>query len=177
MMVLLPCIKILKYIVYAGRISKEKGVEELISAYLKIKDAKFLLKIIGTGPELDYLKNKFNQKKVQFLGQKSNSETLKIIYNSTAVVTATKLLEGQPMLLCEASSLGIPSVFPNNGGIAEFFPENYKLKFNQSDYIDLGEKLNLLSNEDLLKKVGIENKNHINEYLQEDRLMKIVENI
>jgi len=52
-----------------------------------------------------------------------------------------------------------------------------KLKFNQSDYIDLGEKLKLLSNEDLLKKVGIENKNYINDYLQEDRLMKIVENI
>ena len=166
-----------KYIVYAGRVSREKGVEELINSYLKINSTEFTLKIIGIGPQLEYLKNKYKQKNVEFLGQKSNNETLKIIYNSIAVVTATKLLEGQPMLLCEASSLGVPSVFPDNGGISEFFPDKYKLKFNQNDYIDLCEKLKYLSNEDLLKKIGIENKNHINKYLQEDRLKKIVESI
>ena len=71
-----------KYIVYAGRVSKEKGVEELINSYLKINSTEFTLKIIGIGPQLEYLKNKYKQKNVEFLGQKSNNETLKIIYNS-----------------------------------------------------------------------------------------------
>ena len=41
-----------------------------------------------------------------------NLETLNFISTSVAVITATKLYEGQPTLLCEASLLGVPSIFP-----------------------------------------------------------------
>ena len=53
---------------------------------------------------------------IEFLGEVEN-ESSKIIKNSRAVVTATGLFE--PTLLCEASTLGVPSVF-QNGGIGEF---------------------------------------------------------
>ena len=80
------------------------------------------------------LKNKYSKNNIEFLGLIPNKESLKIIENSIAVITATKLYEGQPMLLCEASSLGVPSIFPNFGGISEFFPENNKLAFEQFNY-------------------------------------------
>ena len=54
-----------------------------------------------------------------------NKKVLNEIKDAKAIVTATKLLEGQPTLLCEASSLGIPSIFPRTGGISEFFPQSY----------------------------------------------------
>lgn len=164
-----------KYIVYAGRISKEKGVEDLIIQFLKIKNKEFSLKLIGIGPIFEELKNKFQSHKVNFLGQMSNEETIKILLNSKAVVTATKLLEGQPTLLCEASLLGVPSIFPENGGISEFFPKNYKLSFKKDNYEDLLVKLNLLSNEKLLIKVGNENKNFIEKYLQDSKLKTIID--
>ena len=60
----------------------------------------------------------------------SNSDVLNLIQNSISTVTSASLFEGQPTLLCEASSLGVPSIFPNSGGIVEFFPKDYGLSFN-----------------------------------------------
>ena len=90
------------YIVYSGRISKEKGLEELIDSFLNSELSNLSLKILGNGPLLNYLKNKYPQSNVEFLGEVDNTQSLEIIKNSTAVVTATKLYEGQPTLLCEA---------------------------------------------------------------------------
>ena len=77
-----------KYIVYAGRVSKEKGVEELINSYLKINSTEFTLKIIGIGPQLEYLKNKYKQKNVEFLGQKSNKKFTDKFLREALVVSA-----------------------------------------------------------------------------------------
>ena len=57
------------------------------------------------------------------------------------------------MLLCEASELGVPSIFPNFGGISEFFPENNQLAFEQFNYVDLLKKMKLLSDDKLLTNV------------------------
>ena len=113
---------------------------------------------------------KFESLNVHFLGELSNEKTLKIISNSRAVVTATKLLEGQPTLLCEASAYGVPSIFPKTGGISEFFPNNYKLSFNQFDYDDLLTKLKLLLDENFLKDIGSNNKKFLSSYLNEDSI-------
>ena len=103
---------------------------------------------------------KFNE--IEFMGQISNKDTKLIISNAKAVVTATKLFEGQPTLLCEASSLGIPSVFPRFGGIEEFFPEDVKLSFEQFNYEDLKLKMKLIDSSDFINE-GKSNKNYFNE--------------
>ena len=121
---------------YAGRISTEKGVEDLIESFLRSELNNFRLKILGDGPDLRRLNEKYSDKRIIFYGQKSNDEVLEIIKNSKAVVTATRLYEGQPTLLCEASGFGVPSIFPLTGGINEFFPSNYILGFEQFDYSD-----------------------------------------
>ena len=165
------------YIVYAGRISEEKGVEELIETFIKtdLKDLK--LKIIGKGPNLDSLKETYQNIQIEFIGEKTNKEVLNIISNSRAVVTATKLYEGQPTLLCEASSLGVPSIFPDTGGIKEFFPEKYQLAFEQFNYEDLKNKLLLLNNKEEIKLIGKQNYQYINEHLNNNKLRKIFKGI
>ena len=47
----------------------------------------------------------FELKNVTFLDELNNSETLKIISKARAVVTATRMYEGQPRLLSEALSM------------------------------------------------------------------------
>ena len=139
------------YALYAGRIDSSKGVDLLIDAWLNSKMKDIRLKIIGEGDLLKLLVSKYSNEKIEFLGNISNVEAIKEIKNSRAVLTATKMYEGQPRLLAEASSMGIPSIFPNFGGMAEYFPSNYLLSFEQYNYKDLIEKINLLQDKKLLE--------------------------
>ena len=160
------------YIVYAGRISEEKGIEELIKAFLDANLSNLTLKIIGNGPSINYLKKKYIGKSVEFINEISNTDVLDIISKSKGVITATKLYEGQPTLLCEASTLGVPSFFPESGGIAEFFPKDYDLSYKQFDYVDLQNKLKILNNLEALTNQGKKNKEFISNYLDEQILVE-----
>ena len=149
------------YIIYAGRISKQKGVEELILSFLEADTHSLKLKIVGDGPTLDSLKEKYKNPRIDFLGLRKNSEVIELIKRSKAVVSATKLYEGQPTLLCEASLLGKPSIFPDFGGIPEFFKNDYPFKFEQYNYQELTKKINDIHSSEGLKEIGKENKNYI----------------
>jgi glycosyltransferase involved in cell wall biosynthesis len=159
------------FLVYAGRISPEKGVKELINSFNNIENNKSVLKIIGVGPSYEDFKNKYASEKIVFLGQIPNLQVIDSISKSKGVVTATKLFEGQPTLLCEASSLGVPSIFPKTGGISEFYPPNYPFSFEQYNYVDLQKKLELLLSGNQLKAQGTENKMYISKYLNEQGLL------
>jgi len=159
-------------IIYAGRISEEKGLEELIDAWQSIDTKDYKLKIIGEGPfysNIEKLIEKINT--IDLIKYKENQEVLEIINESKAVVTATKLYEGQPTLLCEASILSVPSIFPDSGGIKDYFPEGYDLKFEQYNYKDLAEKLKKVINSTNLKIQGEKNKSYIIDYLNEENLL------
>ncbi len=160
------------YIVYAGRISEEKGIDELIKAFLDSNLNNLTLKIIGNGQSLNGLKIKYVGKSVEFINEVSNTDVLDIISKSKGVVTATKLYEGQPTLLCEASTLGVPSLFPESGGIAEFFPKDYVLSYKQFDYVDLQNKLKMLNNLEVLTNQGKKNKEFISNFLDEQILVE-----
>ena len=104
------------------------------SAFLEADLQNIHLKIIGNGPDLEYLKTKYADKNnIVFHGFLDNFDTLNFISTSIAVITATKLYEGQPTLLCEASLLGVPSIFPDSGGIKEFFPADYPFSYTPFD--------------------------------------------
>ena len=158
---------------YAGRISEEKGVDDLVESFIKadLKDTK--LQIIGDGPLAKNLKNKFmNNKNIIFHDFLENSNVISLLKSSKAVVTATKLYEGQPTLLCEASLLGVPAIFPKTGGIEEFFPQDYLLSFEQFNYDDLVSIFQNIDSMDSLKDIGSQNKEYISNLLNEQRLLK-----
>jgi len=162
-----------EYIAYAGRISKEKGIYELISNFLRLKEQNLKLMLIGDGPELKKIKNKFNnENSIIFTGQVENEISRELMLRSRAVITTTKLHEGQPTLLTEASIMGVPSIFPNNGGISEFFPYNYKLSYTSLSDEQLLEKLKYLNDSNFLSNVGEENKFFIKELLNKKTYIK-----
>ena len=159
-------------ILYGGRVSSEKGVKELIATFLAANIKDVTLKIIGDGPDLKYLKNKYrNNKAVRFLGQISNNEVINHIQASNLVVTSTKLFEGQPTILCEASLLGIPTIFPDSGGISEFFPPDYEFSFKQLDYKNLESKIKEFFLLDDPSEVGVKNKMFLEKYLNDNALV------
>ena len=129
----------------------------MITAFLKTSLNDYDLLIIGLGPHKKLLEEQYQYKNIKFLGQLPNNKVRDIIQESTAVVTATKLYEGQPTLLCEASLLQVPSIFPDTGGVKEFFPKNTKYIFEQFNYEDLVSKLESLSNLNQAEKEGKKN--------------------
>ena len=159
------------YVVYAGRLSNDKGVKELIKSWelAQIKDLK--LKIIGADEQNGILNIIKESKNVVYEGLLNNKETKKLIKNSRAVITATKLYEGQPRLLCEASSFGVPSIYPSFGGMDEFFPKDYNLSFEQFNYVDLKEKIEIINDKDLMKEASKKVFNHAVDKLGEEKLI------
>ena len=80
-------------------------------------------------------------------------------------------------MLCEASLQGIPSIFPNTGGISEFFPKEYNFSFEQFNYIDLENKILLMSKSDFNENIGIENQSYLKELLDKKNLLKKFDHI
>ena len=161
------------YFVYAGRISAEKGVDCLISSFKEASLENTSLKLIGEGPLLAKLKNEYKSDiNIKFLGSLDNKVVLDEIYGSKGVITATKLYEGQPTLLCEASKLGKVSIFPTTGGINDFFPKNYNFTFSQFDYLELREKIKLLDKKSEEVNIGLENKKYIDKLLDEKSILE-----
>ena len=158
-------------LLYAGRISKDKGVEELILSFLKVKDSSLILKIAGDGPDYLNLKNKYVNPRIEFLGWLNNKKVIELILESRAVITATKLYEGQPTILSEASMLGVPSIFPNFGGMSEFFEPDYPLKFKQFEYNDLVKKIELIQIDDNLDNLGKQNQEFVKRLLNSEKIL------
>jgi len=159
------------YFIYAGRLSAEKGIYELIESYLKSNLKEKTLKIVGDGPELKNILNRYDTGNIEFLGQLPNDKTINLILGSKGVISATKLYEGQPTLLCEASLNGKISLFPNSGGIKEFLPMNYNFLFKQFDYKDFEKKLNKLNDEQTRQQSSKEAKEFIKSKLDPHKLI------
>ena len=138
-----------------------KGVEEILKIWERIDSKDLILEIIGSSDEKNNLSEKYSSKKIKFVGELSNQEVKRRIKTSRAVITATKLFEGQPRVLLEASSYGVPSIYPNFGGMSDFFPTDYKLSFRQFNYEDLEKKIMMLHDSKLLSDVSKEIENFL----------------
>ena len=77
--------------------------------------------------------------------------------------------------MCEASFLRTPSIFPDTGGVKEFFPKETQLIFKQFDQKSLSEKLNLLKNEDFVRDEGSKNYIYIKNKLDQEKLLNEIE--
>ena len=157
------------YVVYAGSLVEQKGIKELIESWKK-SNVNLKLLIIGTGQLEKEIVNKYSSENIEFLGFIENEKAIDLIKNSRAVITATKMFEGQPRLISEASSYGIPSIYPSFGGLDEYFPIDYNLSFQQFNYFDLVEKINCLKN----KKLLLEESKKIHTYIARNMSMNSI---
>ena len=129
------------------------------------------LLIAGDGELKEYIKSLNNNYQISYLEHTDNENILDLIKKSLAVITPTRMFEGQPRLLCEASSLGVPSIYPSFGGMDEFFPKDYSLSFAQFDYEDLEKKIMMLENKDLLQHESKRVKKHLQGLLSNDKAL------
>jgi len=135
-----------KYVLFFGRLSKEKGVLTLLKAFKNISQ-NHSLKILGEGPIEDDLKNYTTKNKlnnVEFLGHMSGDKLVNYIRSAHVVVVPSEVYENNPMTIIESYSLGVPVIGSNDGGILELIVNGKTgFTFEMYNYNDLTLKINL----------------------------------
>lgn len=108
-----------KYVLYFGRLSKEKGVKTLIDA---MKNTDYPLVILGTGPEESALKNYVVEngiKNVSFEGFKQGEELDGFVRGARCAVLPSEWYENGPYSAMEAMAKGKPLIVSSLGGLPE----------------------------------------------------------
>lgn len=131
------------YALYLGRLSHEKGVETLLEAHQRVSDS-VRLKVIGTGPEENRLKDAYGQ--AEFLGYKQGPELHNLITDAAFVVVPSQWYENCSMVVLEAMAAGKPVIGSNIGGIPEQVEDGRTgLLFEMGNVEALAEKMNILA--------------------------------
>jgi len=107
-----------RQVIYVGRLSKEKGVLNLVLAFLHHNIDAHLI-IVGEGPLRPLLeKLSARSTRIHILGYKPRSEALKLVKGSDLFVLPS-YHEGLSTALLEAMALGVPCVATAVGGNVE----------------------------------------------------------
>ena len=139
------------YAFYLGRLSKEKGILNLIEAIGDIPNAKLL--IAGDGPERERIEAYISEHKldgrITLLGYQNQDSIHKYITNSRFVVIPSICNENCPYSVLEAMEIGKPIVASRIGGIPELIADGENGYLYKADDInELKEKLTLLLYDD-----------------------------
>lgn len=151
--------------VYVGRVSKEKGVNVFCQAIDKLNLNGV---VVGDGSELVSLKQQFP--KIDFVGWKNSDEVLEYMKQARCLIFPSLWYETAGLTAIESSFLGVPVITSNMTASTDYITNNFDgLYFNTGDVNDLVEKIKLMQNDKLVKKIS-ENaymKNNDNPYSYE----------
>lgn len=134
-------------IICVGRLSPEKGHAGLIAAFGNLLKRGFSaqLALVGDGPEDNALREQVKDGRLEdriiFAGRLDEGDTLRAIAGSDILVLAS-FMEGLPIVLMEAMTLGVPVIASAVAGIPELVAdEETGLLFTPADWAGLEEAL------------------------------------
>ncbi|MBU1249206.1 MAG: glycosyltransferase family 4 protein [Proteobacteria bacterium] len=104
------------YLLFFGRLSREKGIETLLRAHATLADQAELV-VVGSGPEEERLRQDYPR--ATFTGYKTGEELRILVANAAMVSIPSEWYENCPMTILEAMALERPVVASNLGGIPE----------------------------------------------------------
>lgn len=141
------------YILYFGRLSKEKGLDTLLSAH-KGLDIKIPLRVVGSGPHKDTLQLKYPE--AEFTGYRSGSELKQLITGASFSVVPSECSENCSMAVLESMAYGKAVIGSNIGGIPEQIEDDKSgFLFEKGNAHDLGKKmLRLIQDKSLRLEMG-----------------------
>lgn len=112
------------YFLFFGRLSREKGIQTLLSAWSgKVRKSK--LKIVGTGELFNELNQATsNNKSIELMGFRTGNELISIIKGASFIIVPSEWYENNPLTIIEAYANGRPVIGSNSGGIPEIINNN-----------------------------------------------------
>lgn len=150
------------YAFFFGRLSKEKGVLNLIKAFEKLSSGNLV--IAGNGEEKEKIKNYIKdnklEDKISLVGYLKQEQVRKYIRECKFVVVPSICYENCPYSIIETMEIGKPIIGSKIGGISELIQDGengFLYKYN--DVNSLADKMQkLFDNPNLVKKFSQKSK-------------------
>lgn len=171
-----------KSIVYMGRLSYEKNIEQVISVFSEILkiDSSVSLMIIGDGPHRKNLEEFISKldvgSNIVFTGLLREQKLVEALRANDVFVTASKS-ENMPLAVLETMACGLPAVTASDRGLKEVVKDKingYLADFSNKK--DTAKKiLTILKNEKLSEKFSTSSRNLSIEYSEEVIVEKLEE--
>lgn len=131
-------------LLYVGRLSRVKGIDEMIEAAERMQ-GKALLTIVGDGEERASLEKLIREKNLQdrvwLMGGCRPAEVHRY-YQECDILVMNSVVEGKPMTILEAMSYGMPVVTTPVGGIPEMVNAGQSAEFTDGTWVQIVQKVN-----------------------------------
>lgn len=143
-----------KNILYVGRITKEKGINELIETAEKNQKLNFYF--VGNF-ERDFDKNKINSlTNIHFLGQMQQDEIYELMSKNDVLILPS-YAEGFPMVILEAMFVGIPIITTKVGSVESMLEKDGCIYINIGDSNSINEALKNINSKKIRQNISNRN--------------------
>ena len=156
------------FLLYFGRISKEKGIIDILSFF---EDNKIVLKIIGNGPEVE---NIIESEYIEYLGLKYGDELFEYIQRAKFVIQPSKWYENCPMTIVESFACSTPVIGSKHSGFLELINDGengFLIDFERENF-DKNLLKSINEYDDSFSKASKES--YINYYTQEVHIPRVI---
>ena len=168
------------YLLFVGRLDKEKGVLTLIKSFQKIleKHPNEQLKIVGSGSmksELEHFVSIYNIKNVAFLGVKNREELIKLYAAAKFTIVPSEFLESYGNVILESFALHKTVIISDLLGLKnEVINNKSGLVFPHRNILKLTEAIEkLLVDEEFKKQLEKNAINYVKEFTFENHFKKL----
>jgi glycosyltransferase involved in cell wall biosynthesis len=137
-----------RFALFAGRLSPEKGIETLLSAWDRLNGSSPRLKVAGDGPlREEVTRRAAGGGRVEYLGALPRQEVQALMREAAFLVFPSVCYENFPLSIVEAFASGLPVVASGMGAMAEIIDsERTGLHFHPGDPEDLATKIEWAAN-------------------------------
>jgi glycosyltransferase involved in cell wall biosynthesis len=106
------------YALFVGRLSVEKGVDDLLEAWKMLGD-RMPLKVVGDGPMADMVVQVAGRlKNVEYLGRQPREQVLALMKRAEVLIFPSVCYENFPLVVAEAFAVGLPIIASELGSLA-----------------------------------------------------------
>lgn len=129
------------FALFVGRLSPEKGVGTLLSAWEDL-GVSIPLKMAGDGPLREEVARRADGKRIEYLGRRSHKEILALMRQAAIIVFPSIWYECFPLVIVEAFACGLPVIASQMGAMGEIIDNGRTgLHFRPGDTEDLAAKI------------------------------------
>jgi len=130
------------YAIFVGRLSHEKGLDTLLSAWSHLR-GEVKLKIVGDGPLAEDVKAAAaRDASIEWLGHRGMDEVMELIGDAALLIMPSNCYETFGRVAIEAFAKGTPVIASNHGAPADVVDEGRTgLRFTPGDGADLAKKV------------------------------------